>query len=106
MPFQAGTSRATARPRLSIRPTETAEGEQMSSRSWFYASEGQQLGPYAEVQLREFIARGSVRADTLVWTGGMAGWQKAGEIPGLMSGASGPPVIPQAGGPPVVGDAR
>jgi uncharacterized protein DUF4339 len=74
----------------------------MSSRSWFYASEGQQLGPYPEVQLREFIARGSVRADTLVWTEGMAGWQKAAEIPGLMFGASGPPVIPQAGGPPVI----
>ena len=75
----------------------------MSSRSWFYASEGQQLGPYPEVQLREFIARGSVRADTLVWTEGMAGWQKAAEIPGLMSGASGPPSMPQAGGPPVIG---
>ena len=74
----------------------------MSSRSWFYASEGQQLGPYAEVQLREFIARGSVRADTLVWTEGMAGWQKAGEIPGLMYGPSGPPSILQGGGPPVI----
>jgi hypothetical protein len=29
----------------------------------------------------------------------MAGWQKAGEIPGLLSGASGPPVIPQSGRP-------
>jgi hypothetical protein len=75
----------------------------MSNRSWFYASEGQQLGPYPEAQLRDLIARGSVRADTLVWTEGMAGWQKAAEIPGLMSGASGPPVIPQAGGAPVPG---
>jgi hypothetical protein len=70
----------------------------MSDRSWFYASEGQQLGPYPEAQLRDFIARGSVRPDTLVWTEGMAGWQKAGEIPGLVTGASGP----QAGGPPVM----
>ena len=30
------------------------------------------------------------RADTLVWTEGMAGWQKAGEVPGLMS-AGAPP---------------
>jgi hypothetical protein len=72
----------------------------MSNRSWFYASEGQQLGPYPEAQLRDLIGRGSVRADTLVWTEGMAGWQKAAEIPGLMSG---PPSIPQAGGPPVLG---
>src|SRR5882672_1905962 len=78
----------------------------MSNRSWFYASEGQQLGPYPEAHLRDLIARGSVRADTLVWTEGMAGWQKAAEIPGLMSGASGPPVIPQAGGPPVIARGR
>ena len=45
---------------------------------------GQQQGPFPEIQLRELIARGTVTADTLVWTEGMAGWQKAGEIPGLM----------------------
>jgi hypothetical protein len=69
----------------------------MADRSWFYASEGQQKGPFPEVQLRDLITRGTVRADTLVWTEGMAGWQKAGEIPGLMSAASGPPTIPQGG---------
>jgi uncharacterized protein DUF4339 len=75
----------------------------MSNQSWFYASEGQQLGPFPEAQLRDLIARGSVRADTLVWTEGMAGWQKAGEIPGLMSGPSGSPAIPGASGPPAIG---
>jgi hypothetical protein len=73
----------------------------MSNRSWFYASEGQQKGPFPEAQLQDLIARGAVRADTLVWTEGMAGWQKAGEIPGLVPDGSGPPVIPQAGGPVV-----
>ncbi len=70
----------------------------MSNRSWFYASNGQQQGPYPEAQLRDLITRGTVRADTLVWSEGMSGWQKAGEIPGLMPGGSGPPAIPQAGG--------
>ena len=70
----------------------------MSNRSWFYASEGQQKGPFPEAQFQDLIARGIVRADTLVWTEGMAGWQKAAEIPGLVPGGSGPPVIPQAGG--------
>jgi len=72
----------------------------MSNRSWFYAASGQQQGPFPEAQLRDLIDRGAVRADTLVWSEGMAGWQKAGEIPGLVSG---PPSIPQAGGPPVLG---
>ena len=70
----------------------------MASRSWFYASEGQQQGPYPEIQLREFIARGTITADTLVWTEGMANWQRAGDIPGLISGASGPPAMPHSGG--------
>jgi hypothetical protein len=69
----------------------------MAGRSWFYASEGQQQGPYPEIQLRELLARGTLTADTLVWTEGMANWQRAGEIPGLLPGASGPPVIPRSG---------
>ena len=73
----------------------------MSDRSWFFASNGQQQGPYPEAQLRELISRGTVRADTLVWSEGMAGWQKAGEIPGLMAGGSRPPAMPNAGGPPM-----
>jgi GYF domain 2 len=71
----------------------------MSNRSWFFASHGQQQGPYPEAELREFIASGTVGADTLVWSEGMAGWQKAGDIPGLLSGAGGPPAIPHSGGP-------
>jgi hypothetical protein len=70
----------------------------MSNRSWFFASQGQQQGPYPEAQLRGFIASGAVTADTLVWSEGMAGWQKAGEIPGLLSGASVPPAFAPSGG--------
>ena len=72
----------------------------MSNRSWFFASRGQQQGPYQEAQLRALIANGTVTPDTLVWREGMADWQKAGDIPGLLSGASGPPAVPQRGGPP------
>jgi len=69
--------------------------------SWFYASEGKQQGPFPDGQFRDLIAQGVVRPDTLVWTEGMAGWQKAGEIPGLVGGGA-PPMIP-AGGPPMMG---
>jgi GYF domain 2 len=70
----------------------------MSNRAWFYASEGQQHGPYPETQLHELIAQGTVTAETLVWTEGMVDWQRAAEIPDLLSGASGPPAMPGAGG--------
>jgi len=71
----------------------------MAARSWFYASEGQQQGPYPEIQLRELIGRGTITADTLVWTEGMANWQRVGEIPGLAPGTSGAPAMPRPGGP-------
>ena len=72
----------------------------MSNRSWFYAANGQQQGPFPEAQLRDLITRGTVRADTLVWSEGMSGWQRAGEIPGLMPAGGAPPPVPQPGGPP------
>jgi hypothetical protein len=75
----------------------------MSERSWFIAYQGQQQGPYPDAQFRDFITRGSVRPDTLVWSEGMAGWQKAGEIPGLFSRSAGPPGLPGAM-PVTIGD--
>jgi GYF domain 2 len=66
----------------------------MPDRSWFFASQGQQQGPYPDSQLRDLIAKGIVTASTLVWSEGMADWQKAGDIPGLFSGYSGPPPVP------------
>lgn len=71
----------------------------MANRSWFYASDGQQQGPFPEGHFRELIARGTVTPDTLVWSEGMTGWQRAGEIPDLAAGGSGPPVLPQSGAP-------
>src|ERR1700686_5344171 len=68
----------------------------MSNRSWFFASQGKQQGPYPEAQLREFIANGKVTAETLVWTEGMANWQNAGEIPGLLAGAADPAASPHS----------
>ena len=63
---------------------------------------GKQQGPFPEGQFRDLVAQGVVRPDTLVWTEGMAGWQKAAEIPGLVGGGGAPPMIP-AGGPPMMG---
>src|SRR3981189_1705886 len=77
----------------------------MSNRSWFLASEGKQQGPYPEAQLREFIANGTVTAETLVWTEGMAGWQKAGDISDLLFGASAPAGFAASAGPLTTGGA-
>ena len=69
----------------------------MADRSWFFAANGQQQGPYPDAQFRDLIARGNVNAKTLVWSEGMASWQKAGEVPGLMAAGSAPPAFPPGG---------
>ena len=71
----------------------------MASRSWFFASDGKQQGPCSEVQLREMIAASTVTANTFVWSEGMADWQKAADVPGLLSSLSSAPVLPRAGAP-------
>ena len=50
------------------------------------------------------LFRSTITAATLVWTEGMANWQRAGDIPGMLSGGgSAPPVVPQPGAPPIGG---
>lgn len=67
----------------------------MSNRSWYYAAQGAQQGPVSEAELRNLVTGRVVTGETLVWTEGMAGWEKAGQIPGLMSDLSNqPPGLP------------
>jgi GYF domain 2 len=73
----------------------------MPDRLWFFAAAGKQQGPYPEPQFRDLFARGTLRADTLVWTEGMPTWQRAGEVPGLVSGIAAPSAMTPPGGPAV-----
>jgi hypothetical protein len=70
----------------------------MSDRTWFFAANGQQQGPYPEAQFRDLIARGAVTAQTLVWGEGMPDWQKAGDVPGLMADVVAPPPMARRDG--------
>ena len=50
--------------------------EQTPREEWFHADAArQQHGPFSIAELREKLARGEIRPDTLVWTSGMADWQ-------------------------------
>ncbi|WP_315702321.1 MULTISPECIES: DUF4339 domain-containing protein [unclassified Bradyrhizobium] len=71
----------------------------MSNRPWYYALQGQQQGPVSESALRDLVAKGVVTADTLVWTEGMAGWERADHIPGLVSDIADHPAgsVPSSG---------
>jgi hypothetical protein len=71
----------------------------MASRSWFFATDGRQHGPYSEDQFRDLIGKGGIRPDTYVWSEGMAAWQFAGDVPGLLSVGARPPAFAGSGGP-------
>ena len=72
----------------------------MTDRVWFFAEGDKQLGPYPESQLRDFIAGGKVSAATFVWTEGMSGWQRAGDVPGLIPDRIAQPAPPTPPGAP------
>jgi hypothetical protein len=48
--------------------------------SWYYVENGERVGPLEEAELTEKARAGRVRADTLVWTEGMANWQPYGQV--------------------------
>lgn len=77
----------------------------MADRQWFTAVGGRQNGPFSDQQLRQQIAAGAVRADTLVWCEGMSDWAGAGEIPGLMPASQRVPPIPPGPMPRSAADA-
>ena len=69
----------------------------MAERAWFVASGGRQEGPFSETDFRSDIAAGRITPDTMVWTDGMADWQRAGDVPGLLSRPGRPPMPPNSG---------
>lgn len=62
--------------------------------NWFYALDGQQIGPVSDPQLEALLRSGKINRDTLVWREGMTDWQALSmvrpcppqPIPGTQSG--------------------
>lgn len=48
--------------------------------NWFYARDGQQIGPVDEGELDGLVQRGEIIASTLVWRSGQAAWQPYTEV--------------------------
>ena len=49
--------------------------------AWHVVQNGQTLGPCTTEQVAQWIADGSVSAESQVWTAGMSGWTPAGQVP-------------------------
>jgi hypothetical protein len=66
---------------------------------WYYLRGGAQLGPVSWEDLVKAARTGNLAPGDLVWTEGMAQWQPAASIPGLIAQQPVPP--PMYGTPPV-----
>ncbi len=68
-----------------------------ASAGWHFAENRQTVGPLTVAQMAEAVAAGRVSRDTLVWTGGMANWMRAGDVPAFASlfPTQPPPLPPQ-----------
>lgn len=51
---------------------------------WYYANEGQQIGPIDEPEFLDLIAAGGITRETQVWTEGLEQWVPAGDVEGLI----------------------
>lgn len=67
---------------------------------WYYARGGGQLGPMSWEDLVKAARAGNLGPGDLVWTEGMAQWQTAVSIPGLIQQTA-PPPAPAYATPPV-----
>jgi len=73
------------------------------SQQWYMAIGGHQVGPVTQEEIHTNLRNGSIDADTLVFTAGMANWQKIKDVPAFAPFVSGgaaagpglpPPVAP------------
>jgi uncharacterized protein (TIGR00266 family) len=68
------------------------------SQQWYMAIGGHQVGPVTQDEIVQGLKSGSIDADTLVFTAGMANWQKVRDVPAfapILAGAT-----PGVGVPP------
>jgi hypothetical protein len=63
--------------------------------NWFYAKDGQQIGPVDFSEIERLRAEGQLTDDTLVWQQGMANWVKLSSLPKTSAGVpAGSPLTP------------
>jgi uncharacterized RDD family membrane protein YckC len=65
----------------------------MSNSVWFYAKDGQQVGPVSLEEVQALARAGALRREDLIWREGMSQWSPAGSVASIFpSGAVSPGV--------------
>ena len=48
--------------------------------NWYYAAQGQQVGPFDDAAFQDLVSKGEIQSTTLVWHSGMSGWKPLSEV--------------------------
>jgi hypothetical protein len=63
--------------------------------TWYYAVNGQQIGPVTEAEFYALVKAGTIKPDTLVWRDGLTAWLPYGTVTGIAAPA--PPIVSSPG---------
>ena len=63
----------------------------MTSPGWYYAKDGDQIGPVTAAQLKKLAETGELTSDCRVWRDGMKEWKLASDVPGLAAAMTSAP---------------
>lgn len=87
---------ATGQPPAQAAPQAAAPPPIPVSPSYYYAANGQQMGPVPFEKLRELFAARTINRETLVWKQGMGDWTQLKEVEELKAflGGNTPPPLP------------
>lgn len=66
----------------------------MAADAWYYAKDGQRVGPVTAAQLQQLVSSGQLPATTQVWSEALGNWKPLNTVPELMAGQSAPPPPP------------
>ena len=64
------------------------------SSGWYYAKNGESVGPISSAELKELAGRGTIKPTDHVRRGSQGDWSKAAKVTGLAFNVTAPPSLP------------
>lgn len=97
-----GVAVPPAMPGAAVPPPMPGVASVLPQGQYYLSLNGQQVGPYAGIQLQQLVQGGQLTQQTYVWAQGMPAWQFAGQVPDLACLFQ-PTPPPMPGMPPMPG---
>jgi hypothetical protein len=82
--LQAASFKTSEADSIQTAPPQVAPPHLPKPEDWFIGVSGEVYGPHSREQLKEMIATGSLKPNSLVWTKGMSDWMELSKVDGLL----------------------